>query len=149
MLGLLLSPSFGSRKVAFSTHSSFPLYWLVFKTSSVPCWCPFSYRRRNVREAVSSSVGTYADSDKTISVPPVCSYTCAKVRVLLAKSRIEVGQYARGLTDCHVASRLLREAETLLEEREAEEVCTFGVGLSSGISASTRYTRCKSRWISR
>lgn len=45
-----------------------------------------------------------------------------KVRALLAKSRIELGQYERGLTDCGVASRLLDFEERLLGEREAEQV---------------------------
>ncbi|CAM9407149.1 unnamed protein product, partial [Ectocarpus sp. 6 AP-2014] len=45
----------------------------------------------------------------------------AKVRFLLAKSRIELGQYQRGLTDCEVASRLLGFEEHLLGEREAEQ----------------------------
>eukprot|EP00752_Nemacystus_decipiens_P011953 g10598.t1 len=45
----------------------------------------------------------------------------AKVRALLAKSRIALGQYERGLTDCGVASRLLDYEERLLGEREAEQ----------------------------
>lgn len=47
-----------------------------------------------------------------------------EVRILLAQSRVELGQYERGLTDCGVASRLLDEEEHLLEEMEAEQVNT-------------------------
>lgn len=55
--------------------------------------------------------------------PPTCEHNDAKVRALLAKSRIELGQYERGLTDCGVASRLLDFEEQMLREREAEQVC--------------------------
>lgn len=51
-----------------------------------------------------------------------CQRDDNKVRALLAKSRIELGQYERGLTDCGVASRLLDIEERLLGEREAEQV---------------------------
>eukprot|EP00904_Undaria_pinnatifida_P013165 jgi/Undpi1/897/HiC_scaffold_10.g04361.m1 len=45
----------------------------------------------------------------------------AKIRSLLAKARMELGQYERGLTDCRVASRLLKQEERLLGEREVEQ----------------------------
>lgn len=53
------------------------------------------------------------------------SLCVAKVRALLAKSRIDLGQYERGLTDCAVATRLLNFEERLLGEREAAQVSQF------------------------
>lgn len=49
---------------------------------------------------------------------------------------MELGQYERGLTDCRVASRLLKQEERLLGEREVEQVVT--VGASAVLSSVNR-----------
>lgn len=73
--------------------------------------------------------------------PPLST---AKVRALLAKSRIELGQYERGLTDCAVASRLLDVEERLLEEREAAQVpqsCPNGINAKSDSNGHFQHGR--------
>ncbi|CAN0337231.1 unnamed protein product, partial [Ectocarpus sp. 8 AP-2014] len=73
------------------------------------------------RAAVEAEMGKPGVALDDLELASVQLRKNAKVRFLLAKSRIELGQYQRGLTDCEVASRLLDFEERLLGEREAEQ----------------------------
>eukprot|EP00903_Cladosiphon_okamuranus_P008234 g7927.t1 len=73
------------------------------------------------RAAVAADMGAHAAALDDLEFALVQLRKNAKVRALLAKSRIELGQYERGLTDCGVASRLLDIEERLLGEREEEQ----------------------------
>ncbi|CAM9596625.1 unnamed protein product [Ectocarpus fasciculatus] len=73
------------------------------------------------RAAVAAEMGRPGAALDDLELALVQLRKNAKVRFLLAESRIELGQYQRGLTDCEVASRLLDVEERVLGEREAEQ----------------------------
>ncbi|CAM9251020.1 unnamed protein product [Scytosiphon promiscuus] len=100
------------------------------------------------RAAVSADMGNHAAALDDLELALVQLRKNAKIRALLAKSRIELGQYERGLTDCAVASRLLDFEERLLGEREAAQVPSFCRWRSGGVKSRKQRTKSgkAARW---